>query len=468
MLYRLFRGLARVALFLFFRRIEVEAAEDVAPAGPLLLVPNHANALVDPLVVMTALDRRLTVTAKNVLARNPLLRGLMAALGVVTFHRREDVGKGADRRQNVRSLAQCRAILADGGALCIFPEGVSHSDPQLRDFHLGPARIALDYVREDGNRGGLQVVPVGLLYTAKDRLRSDVWVRFGRPIDVARWVEGHPGAGPAELTRALFEAVQGLTLNYESRKESAILSWAAEVVSTGARNPPPLGTAAPAAAAWFRLLGRLQAGYQSLRQSDAEEVRALSRRVRRYRARLKRSGITPDEVYLPIHAGRAAFFLVRELELVLIGAPLALFGAVNHAIPYLAVRALARRLSTDKDHWASNVIYPGLVIFPAAYAIQLAAAWWFLPALWAAVYTVALPYTGYYALLYGDRLLRTWTRARTFLRFLRRRDEQEELAAEGRAIVDRIRALGARLEAGRPPELSSSVPLNPASGAARP
>jgi 1-acyl-sn-glycerol-3-phosphate acyltransferase len=451
MFYRLFRTLARIALGLFFRKIEVESGESVPPAGPVLFAPNHTNALVDPLVVMTALDRRLTVTAKNVLGKNPLLRGLMAGMGVITFHRREDVGKGADRRQNARSLEQCRAVLASGGALCIFPEGVSHSDPQLRVFRLGPARLALDYLHKDGNPGGLRIVPVGLLYTAKDRFRSDVWLRFGPPIDVARWVGERPDAGAPELTRTLEERVRDLTLNFATSKESAILSWAAEIVAGGARNPPPLGTDSPAAGDWFRLLGRLQAGYQSLLRTDPEVVRSLARRTRRYRARLKRTGIAPDEVYLPMHAGRAVFFLVRELELAVVGAPIGLFGVINHFLPYWAVKTLARKLSTDKDHWASNVVYPGMVIFPICYALQLTAAWLLLPVLWAAIYTLALPYSGYYAILLGDRLSRSRRRTATFLRFLRHPGEQRALAAEGRAINGQIRDLAAHLQAAPSP-----------------
>ena len=108
MLYRIFRALARLSLHVFFRRIEAEGHEHVPAQGPLLFVPNHANALVDPLVLMSCLGRPLTVTAKNVLARNPLMRFLMAALGVVTFHRRQDVGKGADVRQNLHSRERCR------------------------------------------------------------------------------------------------------------------------------------------------------------------------------------------------------------------------------------------------------------------------------------------------------------------------------------------------------------------------
>ncbi len=431
---------------LFFREIEVEGQEQVPTAGPVLLVPNHSNALVDPLVVLTALDRRVTITAKNVLAKNPLLGLLMKGLGVVTFHRRSDVGKGADPRQNVRSLQRCREVLAAGGAVCIFPEGVSHSDPGLRPFHAGPARIALDYVRKDGDPGGLTIVPVGLLYTEKDRFRSGVWLRFGEPLAVGPWQESHPDAGAQELTAEIRRRVEALTLNYQTRRESLLLTWAADVVATRGAMPPPLGRRDRSVAEWFRLLGRLQDGYRTLLQTHREEVEALSARIRRYRSELKRRGIDPAEIYLPRSFWRSLLFLVRELELLLVGAPLALFGAVNHLIPGLLVRRIARALSVDKDHWASNVVYPSFLIFPFFYGVQIGLAWWLLPAFWAGLYTVALPYTGYYALLYGERAGSAFRRVATFLRFLLHPSDQDALAAEGRAIIAEVRALEARLQ----------------------
>ena len=172
----------------------------------------------------------------------------------------------------------------------------------------------------------------------------------------------------------------------------------------------------------------------------------LTRRIRRYRAQLKCAAISPGEVYLPIRFGRAALFVIREFELLVIGAALALFGFLNHAAPYYSVKWLARKLSKDKDHWASNIVFPSLLAFPFFYLVQLASAWLLLPPLWAGLYTVALPYTGYYALLYADRLPQSWRRARTFLRFLFRRADQRALADEGRAIVARIRELGRQLE----------------------
>lgn len=433
--------MAHLALMVFFRQIEVDGSENVPERGPVLLVPNHSNALVDPLLLVIALRRRVTMTAKNVLAKNPLLGFLMSGLGVITFHRREDAGKGSEPRQNVRSLQRCREVLVGGGALCIFPEGVSHSDPKMRPFRTGPARIALDLLEENSLNRQLRMVPVGLLYTEKDRFRSEVWLRFGAPLDVARWREEHPDANAHALTDEIRRRVESLTLSYDTEDESQLLAWGAEIAATRGQMPRPLGQEDRGVADWFRLVDRVRDGYQVLRESHPQEIAALVEKVRHYRHELAGLGIAPAEVYLPMHVGRALLFFTRELELVVIGSPLAAFGVVNHLVPYHIVKYIARALSKDKDHWASNTVYPGFLVFPFFYLLQLGAAWLLLPIFWAAIYTVALPYTGYYALLYRDRIGNTWRRTRTFLHFLFHPVRQAELAREGRVIIAEFRRL---------------------------
>jgi 1-acyl-sn-glycerol-3-phosphate acyltransferase len=450
MLYRLMRALVRLAVHLYFRRIDFEAPYNVPAVGPVLFVANHTNALVDPLVIMTAVRRPITVTAKNALANNFLLRWLMAACGVVTFHREQDVGQSVSRRANVESLRRCQELLAEGAAICIFPEGVSHSDSKLRPFRNGTARIALQYARENASAGRLTIVPVGLLYTAKDKFRSDVWVRFGAPLHVEKWFAQNPDASPAALTRVIEQRVAALTINTPSRREQLLLSWAADIVATRAELPQPLSADDRSTADWFQIVSRLQAGWAWLDENRPDVPQQLANRIRAYQRQLRRTGITPTEVFLPLNLGRAAFFLVRELQLMIIGGPLALFGAVNHAAPYFTVKWIAKKLSRDKDHWASNAIYASFLVFPFFYLILLAAVWLLLPVLWASIYTVALPYTGYYAVLYGDRFQRAWQRARTFLRFTRKPEEQQLLAADGRAIVEEIRALGQLVERDQP------------------
>lgn len=446
MFYRLFRTLSRIVLKLFFRRIDVEGCENVPKAGPLLLVANHSNALVDPLILLNSLNRPLTLTAKNVLAKSRLLVFLMRALGVIMFHRQQDVGQGAELRKNIESLHQCRKQLSRGGAVCIFPEGVSHSDPHMRPFLTGSARIALDFIRKNESAGNLTIIPVGISYTNKDHFRSAVWLRYGLPFSAKQWRQEHPKGTPADLTTELRRKIEALTLNFKTRRESLILTWAAEIVATGAEHPQPLGTRENSIAEWFRLIERLQDGYRRLADSAGGELELLATRISKYRSELESRGIEPAEVYLPLRLGRAMLFVVRELELLLVGSPLALFGAIHHVIPYGTVRAIAHKLSTDKDHWATNVVYPSFLIFPLYYAAVGCALCLVLPPAWAVLYGITVLYTGLYAMLYAERTGGALRRARTFVYFLFHRDQQNRLAAEGRAILADIRKLQARLE----------------------
>jgi glycerol-3-phosphate O-acyltransferase/dihydroxyacetone phosphate acyltransferase len=444
MFYWIFRMMAAVTLRLFFRNIEV-VGEPPPASGPVLLVSNHANSLVDPLLSLITLKRRVTLTAKNVLKKDPFLALLTWGLGSIPFHRKEDQGKGSDPRQNVESMRRCRQTLELGGALYIFPEGISHSDLQLRPFHIGAARIAADYVRKDHNPGNLRIVPIGLLYTGKSRFRSEVCVCYGPPLDMAQWAAAHPKLGVDELTAELRRRIENLIITYQHRREMVVLNCARDIVTTQAWFPAVLGSKAPPTSEFFQTLRNLQDGYRRLESLHPDKVAALGERVRDYRRQLKHDGIEPADVYLPLNIFRAVLFLLRELELVFIGAPLAIWGAINHLLPVLAVRQIARKLSTDTDHWATNVIYPSFVVFPVFYLIQLAAAWVLLSPPWAALYTLALPYTGIYLILYRERAGSAWKRARTFVFFLFHSATQRRLADEGRAILASVQELAAML-----------------------
>ena len=445
MFYTLLRAYFRAALAVFYRRIEVEGAEHVPATGPLLIVANHPNALVDGLLVLTRLARPVSLAAKSTLADAPLVGLLFRAGNVVPIHRTRDVAAGADPRRNVDSMAEIQRRFAEGGALLLFPEGQSHGDPSMRRFRHGASRLALDYVAS-GDTGRLRILPVGLSYAAKARFRSRVLLRFGEPLAVSDWLEANPKARPRNLTNALRERMATLALEYADRDEAILLQRAADVLELRGEAPPTLGRPGPPLAERVALIERLRAGYRQLREEEPDTVADLASRVVGFRRRLRASGIAPRELHISMHPLRVLRFVLREGALLLVGLPLAAWGYLNHALPYLATRLAARRLAVTPDQVASYAVFGALVLFPLAYLLQLAVAWWRLPAVWAALYTVSLPLAGWFALRLGTRIVAGRRRVRAFVRLASSRREREAMVTESRALVSEIRGLAERLE----------------------
>ena len=446
MIYRLVRAMWKAALFAFFRRIDVQGRERVPARGPVLIVANHSNAFVDPLLILTELRRPVSLTAKSTLRKNPLLALIIRSLNVIEFHRSQDRQEGADPAKNVDAFEACRQRLAEGGCVVIFPEGVSHSDPAMRPFKTGAARIALDFL--DSTPGAaLTLVPAGLHYEAKERFRSAAGVVFGQPFDVAAWRRAHPDAHARVLTNEMEHRIRKLTANFSNERDIHLVARATEVLRAAAAPPLPLGWDVPHDyRAQIATMHDLQDGHAWLARERPEQLAALESRIESLYAEMHRLGVTAEELFLRIGPSVAALFVVRELEVMLVGAPMAAWGAINHALPYMTLRALVIKMSKDRDHFASNAVFLALPIVPLFYTLQIGVAALLLAPLWVLVYALSLPLCGAVALLWRDRAGSAWRRTRTFLQFLRRPNEQRRLAAEAQSIASEIRSLAGEME----------------------
>ena len=115
----------RLALRVFFRRIEVRGRGRVPRGGALLFVVNHPNALVDPVFVLCHAPRRVSFLAKEPLFRMPVVKWVVRALEAIPVHRKQD--EGSDPARNRETFDRASELLRRGGTIAICPEGVSHS-----------------------------------------------------------------------------------------------------------------------------------------------------------------------------------------------------------------------------------------------------------------------------------------------------------------------------------------------------
>lgn len=188
MIYRLLRWFTGIALHWFYSNIEVRGQERIPAAGPVLLAASHHNALVDALIAGWISPRRLTLTAKATLMDNAFLAWLFPAVGIVPLRRASDEktrdpNAAVDASRNAASFKSILDALETGGAVLIFPEGKSHSDPVLAPLKTGVSRIALTALT-DRHLHNLKIIPLGLSFEDKGTPGTAVLVEVGEPVSM--------------------------------------------------------------------------------------------------------------------------------------------------------------------------------------------------------------------------------------------------------------------------------------------
>lgn len=450
MLYALLRSIAGIALRWFYRRIDVVGLERLPRNAPLLLVCNHPNALVDAMLVAWAVPRRVVLTAKATLFRHRPLAALLNWVGVVPLVRRSDVENAPmqsaqDPQRNARAFGALRAVLRRRGAVVIFPEGISHDHPSLAPLKTGAARVALE-ARDEAQVGNLHIVPIGLTFERKEAPRTRVLVRIGEPIALDQWrADGETAV--SRLTEEIDSRLRRVTLNYETiddasraRALSSVFAalWREELESIGRARSLRVDVS---------LAERIEEARLVLSRNADDSLRAradgLVKSVAELDEVLRRHGVALEDVSISTEGRYALPFVLREGWIIALGGPIALWGMINHWLPFNAARTIARRSVESASDPAMRTIVAGAALVLAFYTAQgvaVAAFAGWVPAL---VYIVSLPLAADVNFLLRDRLQRALQRARTYLLFRRR----PKLHARLQVDLQRVRAEAMDIEA---------------------
>ena len=339
----------RVLTQIFFRRIEISGAERVPKDGPLVIVGNHPNSLLDPVLVATTSGRRVSFAAKAPLFHGPL-KPFLWAMSAVPIHRRQDAVKGAaedavvegapERVDNSDAFDALTAVLKGGAAFAIFPEGISHTRPELAPLKSGAARIVLA-AAADGVP--VRVVPCGLSYRRRDRLRSRVLVQYGHPIDIDgafldAWRDDPHKAAKA-LTATIGVALRAQTINAGDFETLRVLDGVKTLYRPTGRD---FSLAEEA-----ELMRRFVDHWA--RKQDIPEMRELYDDVALYLAELRALSLTDRELTTSIAWYDKAARLARHVFFLAVLVPFAVPGIVVHTPVLLAAVAAARTMTDRGD-----------------------------------------------------------------------------------------------------------------------
>jgi glycerol-3-phosphate O-acyltransferase/dihydroxyacetone phosphate acyltransferase len=422
--------LSNVALRVYYRLHR--AGGHVPPNGPVLLVANHPNSLLDPAMVALAARRPVRFLAKAPLLTDPLVGFLVRGAGSIPVYRRVD-----DPSQMARNEEMFRAVheaLSRGAAVGIFPEGLSHNEPSLAPLKTGAARIALGTLATHGLR--VPIIPVGSVFRDKDVFRSQALVTVGRPI---QWDDLSPDAGGdgkavRELTQRIDQALRDVTVNLERWEDAALVEVAEAIYAAEFGKASDL-------AAWVARLRTTTETLTRLRQAN-EGMVPLAKDIARHARVLERLGLRPRDLVEDPKRPGMVWWMMRRLPLGgVVPLTVLALGTALFFVPYRLTGILETRARPSDDVRATHKLLTGAVVFPLwVLALALIAAALAGPLVGLLAFLV-LPALGVFTLGLHEQWAQARAEASRYVTRRRRQETIEALREQQRELAIRLNAV---------------------------
>ena len=202
---------------LYFRKEHVIGLENVPANGtPVVIVANHQNCLNDPLCVCLKLtDRRMNFLARANVFKNPIFNKALRAMGLLPAYRMGYEGLAAVRN-NQATFEDAGQSLKDGETVMLYPEAGHQDKRWLGTFKLGYLRIAFAAAENMDFEQDIMVLPSCNHYSNYFHARTDMLIKFGKPISLKPYYESYkeaPRETMVEVNKIVREAIKEMMLH---------------------------------------------------------------------------------------------------------------------------------------------------------------------------------------------------------------------------------------------------------------
>ncbi|UJP67091.1 1-acyl-sn-glycerol-3-phosphate acyltransferase [Mongoliitalea daihaiensis] len=192
----------KFALFIFYRKIHLEGKEFLPRRKAVIIVANHQNALIDPLIVATQTNLKPHFLTRASAFKNPIANRLLRFIRMIPVYRVRDGKHNMDK--NNETFDQSISILSQLGSILIFAEGGHSHERNIRSLKKGFTRIAFQTL-ERFPELDLIILPVGINYSNHSHSGADVGIWIGKEIPVKPYLHNHD-----QLMRVTQEALKPL------------------------------------------------------------------------------------------------------------------------------------------------------------------------------------------------------------------------------------------------------------------
>ncbi|MBT3479114.1 hypothetical protein HN615_07770 [Candidatus Woesearchaeota archaeon] len=349
--------------------------ERIPKDRPVIFVSNHPNTMIDPMVVGISCNRNLHFFAKSTLFNHWIKRFFLKKLKLIPVYRRQENPSLGEK--NKKTFDKGYEILENKGAFLIFPEGISTGDRTLKKIKTGAVRIGLGAELKNNFNLNVTLIPVGLSYSDAVRFRSNVFVRFGKPIVLKNFKQSYLNneiKTVKAVTQTIETALNKLTTNV-NELELVDLVDCLELI--------------------YKKELMLEMGYKlDNKQDDFSVTKGLVNAVEWYQKKYPKKvedfrlmivkyldqleDLNIQESFLG-PGGRDLTLLnrIKAFTFLIIGFPIFVWGLLHNYLPYKFPRWFVNKSRVVKSQIAPFKLLAGILVFVLYYSGILGFVYWY-------------------------------------------------------------------------------------------
>jgi 1-acyl-sn-glycerol-3-phosphate acyltransferase len=393
--YELLRIFVEFFFRAFYRKIEVRNKQNVPENAPVILAPNHQNALMDALALIMTLHGQIVFLARADIFRKRILANFLHFINIMPVYRIRDGAENLSQNDEIFEVTQ--VILKDNQRLCLMPEGNHGDKRKLRPLVKGIFRIAFMAQKEKGPDPFVKIVPIGLDYSDYAKFRQKLFVNFGKSIEVSeyytRW-ETNPALAMNALRDRLSAEMSKLMIDIKTEKHYEAVLFLRSIYNDKMLTrlnlkKGNLGNEHDADREMIRCI-------QNLEEADPDKMNEVAENVNEYKSLLEKKQLR-DWVVQHGEYSSAGIFINWFLQIICL--PVFMYGLLHNAFAYFIPVKVVSKIK-DRQFHSSVKMALGMIIYTLEMILIAIAAFILLPYICALAYLVSIPISGWVAYLY--------------------------------------------------------------------
>lgn len=435
MLYSFLKILMQITVRMFFRSIVIRNKEVIPADGPLLVLANHPSTFMDPIVIATMLNRKVYFLGKGQLFKTKFAKWLLPKFNIIPVYRKQD--DPSQMNKNEETFNKCFEHLENNGAILMFPEGISITERKLRPIKTGAARIVLGAEERNNFQLGIHIINIGLNYTDPHKFNRDLFINIHKPIRVADYKDEYlmdSFKGAKHLTAEITKQLENLIIAIEDNQTDELVRDIEVLYKYHLSEER--GISEKEKDAEFIITKNIVETVNYFLQHDALRVELLRKRIKDYFKNVSQLGLK-DEDIAPKQKNKS--FIGNALKaffIIIVGAPVFLFGLINNFLPFEIPGFLAKKISKEKEFRGAISMVGGMFTFLIFYTAQIILVWKYSHLQWLTFgYGLSLPLTGLFSYWYFNMVKQIRTKWMLMMLFYKKSTFISNLITERQQLI---------------------------------